>query len=137
MSADTSDADNAKTLLLVDDEEAILSLARLALEQKGYQVLTAQSGPEALNLSEGHDDPIDLLLVDVVMPGMNGPEVAERLLASRPGLRVIFTSGYGDAAGVALSRRKTKLVYLKKPFGPSELVQSVHEVLQGPAEESE
>lgn len=117
------------TILVVDDEESILTLAEMTLEEEGYEVLTASSGDLALRISEEHPDDIDVFVIDVVMPRMSGPDLAERLAERRPEARVIFTSGYGDAAGVALRQRSTSAVYLRKPFGPDELCQVVDRLL--------
>jgi CheY-like chemotaxis protein len=117
------------TILVVDDEPAILKLAQLTLEEDGHEVLTATSGPAALALVDGTDKQIDLFLIDVVMPEIGGPELAEQLAKRRPGVPMIFASGYGEAAGVALKKRDPSAVYLKKPFSPAALGQLVQELL--------
>ncbi len=119
----------SETILLVEDEEVVRELARQVLEQKSYKVLTAQHGAEALIVSEQHDSPIHLLLTDVVMPGMNGKELAERLQASRSDLHVIYMSGYADAAIFQNGRVPDAASYLQKPFTPDGLLRKVREVL--------
>ncbi len=116
-------------ILVVDDEESILSLTEITLEEEGYTVMTAQSGAQALEISESFDGPIDLFVIDVVMPRMSGPDLAERLRTLRPETKVVFTSGYGEAAGVALRQRSASAVYLRKPFGPDELCHVVDRLL--------
>ncbi|HEX7117537.1 MAG TPA: PAS domain S-box protein [Longimicrobiales bacterium] len=118
-----------ETVLLVEDEEAVRSLVRKILEQRGYCVLEARSGSEALALSAKHPGPIDLLLTDVVMPEMSGRELAERLLPDRPGTRVLFISGYTEDAVVRHGIQNTRISFLEKPFSPGALARKVREVL--------
>ena len=88
----------AETVLLVEDEETVRTLTRMVLEKQGYTVVAAGSGAEALRLAEQHSGPIHLLISDVVMPGMSGPQVAEGLALLRPGAAVLYISGYTDEA---------------------------------------
>ncbi len=119
----------AETILLVDDEPALRSLARHVLEMKGYRVLEAGNAEQALKIGESHRGPIHLLVTDVIMPGQSGPRLAAQLSALRPSLQVLFLSGYSDDAivhhGVLDSRRP----FLQKPFTPEMLTQKVREVL--------
>jgi len=116
------------TILVVDDEPAVLETVRDGLTAHGYQVLTAASGQEALEVAQAHQGSIALALVDVVMPGMNGPDAAQHLHRSRPDLKVLFMSGFstevvvvhGIAAGDPL---------LVKPFSLESLARKVHEIL--------
>src|SRR6266498_3120647 len=85
-----------ETVLVVDDEAAVRSAVREILQPTGYLVLEAGSGEEALRICAGQEGPIHLLLTDVMMPGMSGPEVAQRLARMRPGMRVLYMSGYSD-----------------------------------------
>lgn len=117
------------TILVVDDETAILSLAEMTLEEEGYEVLTASSARSALELADARAEPIHLFVLDVVMPETGGPELAVSLAEKRPDTPVIFTSGYGDGAGAALRQRDQNAIYLKKPFSPTELSDIVEEVL--------
>ena len=119
----------SETILLVEDEAAVRQFARRALEASGYVVLVAPDGVEALALAERHAAPIHVLLTDVVMPGMAGPELARRLAARRPTLRVLFCSGYTDDATVLDGVREAGTPFLQKPFTPEDLIQKVRDVL--------
>src|SRR5439155_2284266 len=92
----TDDAHGWETVLLVEDEHAVRALAREVLRRHGYVVLEARHGVDALRLAERHRDDIHLMITDVVMPHMGGRELAERLVAARPKMRVLFMSGYTD-----------------------------------------
>ncbi len=119
----------SETILVVEDEENVRRYTRRALEGLGYTVLVASDGPEALRLAAAHARPIHLLLADVVMPGMNGREVARHLSARRPEMRVLYMSGY--AADVVLQQGllEPTLAILQKPFTPDVLALKVREVL--------
>jgi len=117
-----------ETLLLVEDEDAVRSLAREALEMHGYRVLDAKDGTAALEVARAHGDAIQLLITDVVMPGMSGVDLAERLVAARPGLRVLYMSGYTERA-IVNHGVDAQMAFLQKPFTPNGLVQRVQEVL--------
>ncbi len=118
------------TILVVEDEDALREVAREVLESSGYRVLTAASGMEALTVAAAHPEPVRLLLTDVVMPGMSGQELAERLRPERPEMSVLFMSGYADdvVAQRGILARGTRL--LAKPFSVASLAQSVHEALE-------
>jgi PAS domain S-box-containing protein len=118
-----------ETLLLVEDEEGVRTFARRALEDSGYQVLMAASGADAMDLARRHSGPIHLLLTDVVMPGLSGRELAEQLVAERPDVRVIFTSGYTDDETVRHGVREAETAFLQKPFTPEQLGRRIREVL--------
>ena len=109
------------TILVVDDDPDILDYASGVLEEYGYAVLTAADGATALVLLHDHPE-IDLLFTDIVMPGLHGAEVARRACQQRPGLKVLFTSGY--AADVVPAGR-----LLKKPYRPHQLTQEVALIL--------
>ena len=118
----------AETLLVVENEVAIKALVQMALERHGYVVLTAESGSEALRLAADHHGPIDLLITDVVMPDLRGPELARRLLEQRPDLVTLFMSGYMDDA-LGEDRLPVPVDFIQKPFSPSALAARVREVL--------
>jgi two-component system, cell cycle sensor histidine kinase and response regulator CckA len=120
-----------ETLLVVENETAIRALVQMALERHGYAVLTAESGSEALRLAADHPGPIDLLLTDVVMPDLRGPDLAKRLVADRPGLTTLFMSGYmDDTLGEDTTSLPVLVDFIHKPFLPSALVAKVRELLE-------
>jgi PAS domain S-box-containing protein len=120
-----------ETVLLVEDEEAVRTLCRIALESQGYAVLAAGSGSEALAALDRHAGPIHLLVADVVMPNMSGRELADAARARLPGLRVMYVSGYTDDAVVRHGVREATDAFLQKPFTPLGLVRKVRAVLDG------
>lgn len=117
------------TILLAEDDDAVRAIAREALGRAGYQVLAAATGDEALALAAAHVGTIDLLLTDVIMPGMNGRELAERLSALRPGLPTLFASGYTDNVLVDQGALLPGVELLDKPFTPASLTAKVAAVL--------
>jgi signal transduction histidine kinase/ActR/RegA family two-component response regulator len=123
----------SETVLLTEDEDAVRLLAKRVLTRSGYRVLAARGGAEALELAEQHEGEIHLLLTDVVMPGMSGRELAQRLLPLRPGIRLLFTSGYTEDAIVRHGVSGQETAFLPKPFAPASLAQKVREVLDSPA----
>jgi len=126
-----------ETVLVVEDEDAVRSMVREALEARGYRVLVARNGVEALDLAGRYGDYIDLLISDVIMPQMNGAELAQRLARLRPGLRVLFVSGYTDDAVIRLGVLEQRTAFLQKPFSLDVLARTVREVLdKGPARSS-
>jgi CheY-like chemotaxis protein len=119
----------SETVLVVEDEEAVCRLAERILRGAGYEVLTASSGGEALLLCERRGGEVDLLLTDVVMPQMSGPELAERLSRTNPGLRVLYMSGYTDNAIAHHGTLDPGTRLIGKPFAAAELTRKVREVL--------
>jgi two-component system cell cycle sensor histidine kinase/response regulator CckA len=116
----------SETLLLAEDDDGVRALADLVLSRYGYRVLAARDGLEALRIAERHSKPIDLLLTDVVMPRMKGPELAEALGVVRPGIRVLYMSGYADAT---MLPDAASLAVVPKPFSEETLVRMVREAL--------
>jgi signal transduction histidine kinase/ActR/RegA family two-component response regulator len=120
----------AETVLLAEDEDSVRQLAIVALQRRGYRVLGAASGEEALKLAAAHDGCIHLLVTDVIMPGMKGPELAARLRAERPDLRVLFVSGY--AADIVTPHDLREASLLSKPFSAATLTKAVQAALELP-----
>ncbi|MBK9066388.1 MAG: response regulator [Gemmatimonadetes bacterium] len=117
------------TILLVEDEEAVRRLARRVLEEVGYRVLEAADGAEALRLADRWDDAIDLVVTDVIMPGMSGQELSARLRQQRPWLKILYVSGYTDDAILQHGTLLPNTSFLQKPFTPAGLAQRVRETL--------
>jgi PAS domain S-box-containing protein len=116
----------AETVLLVEDDGGVRALAELVLSRHGYTVLTAADGSEALGVAGGHEGAIDVLVTDVVMPRMKGPELAEAVVRLRPGIRVLYMSGYTDAMELPESAVGD---VVPKPFSEETLLRKVREAL--------
>jgi PAS domain S-box-containing protein len=117
-----------ETILVVEDSPQLLELMREVLQERGYRILEAENGMAALETAHRHDGPIHLLLTDVIMPGMNGRQLADRLVVLRPEMRVLFASGY-SADALAPYGVEAHVPYLQKPFTPDELARKVREIL--------
>jgi CheY-like chemotaxis protein len=127
---ESPDAASQATILVAEDEASVRALAVAALTRRGYRVLSASSGEEALQIAATFDGTIDLLLSDVVMPGMKGPALADRLRAARPGIRVMLMSGY--AADIVTREDLKDAPLLVKPFSPVMLAKAVRSILDVP-----
>jgi CheY-like chemotaxis protein len=126
-----------ETILLVDDEPQVVTLVREMLVREGYTVLGAGDGEEALQIAGDSGNAIDMLLTDIVMPQLNGRELADRLKPMRPGLKVLYMSGFMKEAilkyyGISI----TGIPFLQKPFTRETLARKVREVLDTPASEA-
>ena len=121
--------DGEPTVLVVDDDLAVRRVACKALRRAGYRVVEAGTGAEALEVSRARDGGIDLLLTDVVMPGMNGRELSERLHAEYPDLPVLFMSAYAEDEIFLQGVRVARMNFLPKPFSATELTDRVREML--------
>jgi two-component system cell cycle sensor histidine kinase/response regulator CckA len=119
------------TVLLVEDEDAVRSFAARALGQRGYNVLQATTGVEALAVFANHQGEVDLVVSDVVMPEMDGPTLFEKLRRERPDLKVIFISGYAEDAFRRHLAENEDFMFLQKPFDLKELAAAVKAALQG------
>jgi CheY-like chemotaxis protein len=117
------------TILLAEDEEGVRAFITASLERHGYRVLPAAGADEALRVSSSYPDPIDLLVTDVVMPRMRGPELASRLVASRPRMKILYISGYSDPGFDGRLTTPTGARYLQKPFAADALLQAIRETL--------
>jgi len=121
-------AQDRRTILLVEDEDAVRAVAGALLRQHGYRVLDASTPQAALDIFAQHSREIDLLLTDVVMPDMSGPALAQRFVGLRPELQVLFISGYATPP-LMRQMENPKMKFLSKPFQPSALVAAVREIL--------
>jgi two-component system cell cycle sensor histidine kinase/response regulator CckA len=119
----------SETVLVVEDQDEVRRLMTTALASHGFRVLEAPGGRAALLEAERHPERIHLLLTDVIMPDMNGKELADRLLPLRPDMRVLFTSGYSGEVIAHRGVLDSSVAYLPKPFTPDTLVAKVREVL--------
>ena len=120
-----------ETVLVVEDAASVRSVMRQVLERYGYAVLEAPDGATALQLAAKHHSPIHLLLTDVVMPGVSGRQLADRLLRLRPGIKVLYASGYTDDAIIHHGLLEPGIAYLQKPFTRDALALKVRAVLDG------
>jgi CheY-like chemotaxis protein len=118
-----------ETVLLVEDEEMVRELGSRVLNSHGYLVLEAEDGHEALDVCRHHEGPIDLVVTDVVMPGMNGSELAERVADLVPGAEILFISGYTGGALVEHGVLEDGTNFLQKPFSPDAFVRTVRGIL--------
>ena len=123
-------AATGKTVLVLDDEPDVRKLVSAMLTSNGYTVLTADSGENAIKTFKKRKQPVDLLLLDVVSPGLPGPVVAERLAGLQPGLRVLFMSGYDATSVVRRYVVEKGFALLKKPFTADQLAKKVRDVLE-------
>jgi CheY-like chemotaxis protein len=123
-------AGGTETVLLVEDDETIRTLVRRGLQARGYRVLEARNGREAMRIAEKHQGPIHLLMTDVVMPGMGGRELAERLTRSRGEMKTLYMSGYADDALLHHGALTPGTALLQKPFTTDQMARTVRKVLK-------
>jgi two-component system, cell cycle sensor histidine kinase and response regulator CckA len=124
--------ERAKTILVVDDEDTIVQLAKTVLYMEGYTVIFGCSGEDALFVNENHPFPIDMLLTDIRMgPELNGCDLAQAMRLLRPDIRVLYMSAYADDERVQEEVDAGTAAFIAKPFIPSELVATVARVLAG------
>jgi CheY-like chemotaxis protein len=120
-----------ETILVAEDEEQLRNVVRRTLERQGFSVLVARSGSEAIELCEEHAGTIALLLTDLVMPGMSGRELADRLVPLRPSIKILYMSGYTENTIANHDLRDARMAFLAKPFTPESLLHKVREILDG------
>jgi two-component system, cell cycle sensor histidine kinase and response regulator CckA len=120
----------SETVLVVEDSDSLRRLVHHVLQKQGYKVLLANDGESALKMSVEYEGPIHLLLTDVVMPRMGGPELANQLLQRRPDTRILYSSGYIEKAGLDIGAVGNRFAFLAKPFTPDELARRVREALE-------
>jgi PAS domain S-box-containing protein len=125
----------SETILVAEDSESLREMAQEYLESMGYNVIAAASGEKALQWAKEFDGPIHLLLTDVVMPEMSGPELANQLASLRPGMKIIFTSGYTDDAIARQGILDPEVAFIQKPYRPRALAKKIRQVLNGSAGE--
>jgi DNA-binding NtrC family response regulator len=119
-----------ETILLVEDDEMVRNLVRETLEREGYKVIGASDPLEAQRIADGYRGKIQLLITDVVMPRLNGKELAKLLVERRPELKVLYMSGYTDSAIVNSGILQKEVAFLQKPFTPAALASKVRDVLE-------
>ncbi len=125
----TNTGKGTETILLVEDEGGLRGLMRKALKRYGYTVLEAHDVADAIAIEEGRRGPIHLLLSDVIMPGLNGPDLAQRIVRRRPAIKVLFASGYASRPAIDLGSSLQNVSFLPKPFTPETLARKVRERL--------
>jgi CheY-like chemotaxis protein len=128
----TPAARGTETVLLVEDEAIVRELAVTTLRERGYTVIEAGNGEDGLRIARQHEGKIDLVLTDVVMPVMGGREMADALRGSRPGTKILFTSGYTEDAIGHHGVLRPGIEFLQKPYLSASLVRRVREVLDTP-----
>jgi len=127
--ADSFSAGGSETILLVEDQEGVREVTEEALSTMGYSVHAFSTPEEAIIFSAGHTGDLDLMITDVVMPGMSGADLAESIAVQRPGLKVLFISGYTDDAITRHGILGEGVDFLPKPYSPSTLAQTVRSIL--------
>ncbi len=131
MTAAAPETRGAETILLVEDEPMVRLVTREMLELRGYRVLEAADTSDALRIADPPSARIDLLVTDVIMPGMNGPDLALLIRGRHPRTRILYMSGYTDPAMGNRTTMDPDTAFLQKPFTPKSLALKVREVLDG------
>lgn len=126
------DVRGGERILLVEDDQAVRTVTERALRRFGYEVISATCGEEAVEVADTVTE-FDLLLTDIMMPGMNGVEVAAQIAEAYPGIRIFFMSGYADQDLIRQGLLTPGARFLQKPFSPMELVSEIRAILDEPA----
>ncbi len=129
MNSNVDSAAAPLTIYVIDDEKSIASLIEALLLEEGYEVYVSYSGEGALAELDAGSLEVDLFLVDVVLPKMSGPDLAQQLLTRAPDAAILFTSGHGEGAGAALRNSNPNATFLSKPFDAAELISAVTQAL--------
>jgi two-component system, cell cycle sensor histidine kinase and response regulator CckA len=129
-------SEGTETILLVEDDEMVRKLVNEVLDNEGYRLLEAANGVAALSICAQYEEPIHLLLTDVIMPEMSGRDLADRLAAVRPELKVLYMSGYTDDVIVHHGVLDEGTEFIQKPFTPDVLARKIREVLDRPGKRS-
>jgi signal transduction histidine kinase len=129
--APSVDRKGTETLLVAEDEDLVRDLVRTVLTARGYKVLEARDGQESVEIGTSHEGTIDLLLTDMTMPKMDGRDLAKRMEELRPGIKILYMSGYQEDAGNGDREPHPSAAFIRKPFRPDALSQKVREVLDG------
>ncbi len=119
----------SETVLLVEDEESLRQLLLETLETSGYSVLVAQDGTQALRIAAAHPGPIEIMVTDVIMPGMTGPTLVAAMAQPRPGMKAVFMSGYSEEAVAKHGMEGPGRAFISKPFGPETLLRQIRDLL--------
>jgi CheY-like chemotaxis protein len=127
----------SETILLAEDTEGLREIAREYLGNLGYTVIEASSGEQALQRAHEFGGEIHLLLTDVVMSGMNGRELADRIVQKYPGIKILFTSGYTDDSIARQGIFDLAVAFIQKPYRPKALARKIREILSAPASDAE
>jgi CheY-like chemotaxis protein len=132
VSRETTDLRGSETVLVVEDQRAILVLVQRILSQRGYTVLTASDSNEALACVRANPGRVNLLITDVILPGVSGPQLVRQMRDMRPGLRVLYMSGYAEHAAIQRDVLDCDAGFLQKPFTPDALAERVRHILDLP-----
>jgi len=131
------DSQTAETILVVDDESMMVNLCKNILGMGGYTVLGASGGEDALHVLQNASSEVHLALLDIVMPGLNGIELAKRIQGARPATKVVLMSGYAPADVAKIAGEESALPVIWKPFRAESLLRMIENVLKGPPAELE
>ena len=125
-----------ETIMVVDDDTNIVTMVSQILTELGYRVISSTNSRRALALSDQHTQPIDMVLTDMIMPGLNGPDLIRKMRQTRPGLKALYMSGYASNAAALIGALKANEVFLQKPFSSETLTQRIRKVLDTPGKGS-